>query len=124
MADNTFIVHSDWLEAIDQLPVESQDKIIADLIRYGCRLEQKYTDDPSINSYVNLLKGRIDVSIAKYEEKRNGGKVRLKVTDAEVYKMARNNMSAQEIADYFGVKLNTIQHKKGWVQRKDPNAIF
>ena len=34
MADITFVVHSEWLESIKGLPLEQQDKIIAEIDRY------------------------------------------------------------------------------------------
>ncbi len=123
MADNTFVIHSDWLNAIDQLPLEDQDKIIAEFVRYGCRLEQRYSSDPRINSFTNLLKGRIDFSIKKHEGEVVRGRRKLKADDKSVYEMAREGMSADEIAEYFGVKKNTIQHKEGWKQRNNPNFV-
>ena len=35
MADKTFIIHSDWLQNIAQMPLEQQDKIIAEMARDG-----------------------------------------------------------------------------------------
>ena len=121
MADNTFVVHADWLDAIDKLPLEAQDKIIADCIRYGCRRELQHAEEPDINSFVNLLKGRIDHSIDKWQGKVDQGKSKIKATDQEVYAYARQGFSAQEIADMAGVKKNTIQHKQGWIHRHEDN---
>ena len=41
MAD-TFIVHKEWLDSIMALPIEQQDKIIAEVVRYGTRRELQY----------------------------------------------------------------------------------
>ena len=75
MADITFVVHSEWLESIKGLPLEQQDKIIAEIVRYGANCKLEYEDDAGIASVVNLLKGRIDFSKNKYAQKIEAGKV-------------------------------------------------
>ena len=44
MADNnvTFVVHKDWLDSIKDLPIEQQDKIIAEFVRYGPEMELQH----------------------------------------------------------------------------------
>ena len=69
MEDKTFIVRGEWLDNINTLPMELQDKIIAEVVRYGTRRELQYETDPVVFSMVNMLKGRIDASINAYEEK-------------------------------------------------------
>ena len=34
---DTFVFYGEWLDNIKDLPVEEQDKIIADVVRYGTR---------------------------------------------------------------------------------------
>ena len=52
----TFIVHKEWLDNIAGLPVEMQDKVIADFVRYGCGLNLEHSEDPVTQSMVNMLK--------------------------------------------------------------------
>ena len=54
MADTTFIVHSDWLDSLKELPIEEQDKIIADTIRYGLDREIIHGDDPRVQAFVKM----------------------------------------------------------------------
>lgn len=124
MADETFIVHSEWLDCISQMPIEVQDKIIADFVRYGCRRPQCYMKDEHINTCVNLLKSRIDYSIDKYKGNVKKGEGNKKTNDQMIYDMARQGYNAQEIADYFGVKKNTIQHKSAWLRRGEEGLTF
>ena len=42
MEDKTFIVRGEWLDNINTLPMELQDKIIAEVVRYGTRRELQY----------------------------------------------------------------------------------
>ena len=64
MEDKTFIVRGEWLDNINTLPMDLQDKIIAEVVRYGTRRELQYETDPVVFSMVNMLKGRIDASIS------------------------------------------------------------
>lgn len=66
MGADTFIVHKEWLDNIADLPVEQQDKIIAEFVRYGVELELRHGDDAVVSAFVNMLKGRIDYSKEKY----------------------------------------------------------
>jgi len=98
-----------------------QDEIIADLVRYGCRIPTVYDDIPQISSYVNLLKGRIDFSIDKYNAKvgNSGGK---KESQNElIWRLARTPMTAQKIADELGCSKSKIDHSEGWKQRGNDN---
>lgn len=123
MADVTFVVHKEWLEAIEMLSIEQQDKIIADVIRYGTELPAAHADDPNIISYVNLLRGRIDASKNDYAKKIENGKAngRKKMLDSkEVYRLAQLKMSAKEIAAELGVGVDSIYHDEGWKKRGAP----
>ena len=124
MADNTFVVHSEWLNAISELPRDIQDKIIADFVRYGCRIDTAYDDIPQISSFVKILKGRIDFSIDKYAAKvNNPGPAKSEEAkinrDLLVWEMARRPMTAQEIANQLGCSKSTIDHCLGWKQRNN-----
>ena len=119
---STFIVYKDWLDSILTLPVEQQDKIIGDFVRYGVGNELEHTDDPITTSFVNLLKGRIDYTINEYEKKLKMSKTagrKKKVNDLEVYQIAKDNpdYTSQDIANMLGVSKSSIDHSDGWKNR-------
>lgn len=119
--DVTFIVHREWLDSIKNLPIEQQDKIIAEFVRYGTDLGLKHPDDALTQSFVNILKSRIDFSKNKYEKKVQAGKVsgrKKKVDDDEILRLALGGMKSAEIAEKLGVSKSTIDHSDGWKKRK------
>ena len=91
MAD-TFIMRGEWIKNIETLPLEMQDKVLAEIVRYGTRQQTKYDDDPVIFSIVNGYKGSIDNTINDYEKKiemsKSGGRKK-KLDDKKVYEVAR-----------------------------------
>lgn len=119
--DITFIVHREWLDSIKNLPIEQQDKIIAEFVRYGTDLGLKHPDDALTQSFVNILKSRIDFSKNKYEKKVQAGKSagrKKKVDDDEILRLALEGMKSAEIAEKLGVSKSTIDHSDGWKRRK------
>ena len=121
MADVTFVVHSEWLESIKGLPLEQQDKIIAEIVRYGANCKLEYEDDAGIASVVNLLKGRIDFSKNKYAQKIEAGKVggrKKKVDDDEILRLAREGNTSAQIAEILGISKSAVDHSEGWKKRK------
>lgn len=119
--DITFIVHREWLDSIKNLPIEQQDKIIAEFVRYGTDLGLKHPDDALTQSFVNILKSRIDFSKDKYEKKVQAGKSagrKKKVDDDEILRLALGGMKSAEIAEKLGVSKSTIDHSDGWKKRK------
>lgn len=119
--DVTFIVHREWLDSIKNLPIEQQDKIIAEFVRYGTDLGLKHPDDALTQSFVNILKSRIDFSKNKYEKKVQAGKSagrKKKVDDDEILHLALGGMKSAEIAEKLGVSKSTIDHSDGWKRRK------
>lgn len=119
--DITFIVHREWLDSIKNLPIEQQDKIIAEFVRYGTDLGLKHPDDALTQSFVNILKSRIDFSKNKYEKKVQAGKRagrKKKVDDDEILRLALGGMKSAEIAEKLGVSKSTIDHSDGWKKRK------
>lgn len=119
--DVTFIVHREWLDSIKTLPIEQQDKIIAEFVRYGTDLGLKHPDDALTQSFVNILKSRIDFSKNKYEKKVQAGKSagrKKKVDDDEILRLALGGMKSAEIAEKLGVSKSTIDHSEGWKKRK------
>lgn len=119
--DVTFVMHKEWLDSIAGLPVEQQDKVIAEIVRYGTGCELAYEDDPVIMAFVNLLKSRIDFSKNKYNQKvemsKSAGRKK-KVDDEEILRLAREGKSAQQIADMLGCSKSSIDHSEGWRNRK------
>lgn len=118
--DVTFIVHREWLDSIKNLPIEQQDKIIAEFVRYGTDLGLKHPDDALTQSFVNILKSRIDFSKNKYEKKVQAGKSagrKKKVDDDEILRLALGGMKSAEIAEKLGVSKSTIDHSNGWKKR-------
>lgn len=119
--DITFIVHREWLDSIKNLPIEQQDKIIAEFVRYGTDLGLKHPDDALTQSFVNILKSRIDFSKNKYEKKVQAGKSagrKKKVDNDEILRLALGGMKSAEIAEKLGVSKSTIDHSDGWKKRK------
>lgn len=110
-------MRGEWLENIMTLPEEMQDKIIADIARYGTRQSTKYDDDPIVFSIVNGYKGRIDASIQEYEDKismsKSAGRKK-KLNEQRVYELAKEGRTAQEIANELGFSKSTIDKSKGW----------
>lgn len=119
--DVTFVMHKEWLDSIAGLPVEQQDKVIAEIVRYGTGCELAYEDDPVIMAFVNLLKSRIDFSKNKYNQKiemsKSAGRKK-KVDDEKILRLAREGKSAQQIADMLGCSKSSIDHSEGWRNRK------
>ena len=126
MADTTFIFHADWLDNIQGLPQDLQEKVIAEIVRYGTNRQLLYETDPTVAAFVNFVKKNIDFSKEKYEEKRmNGvtnGRIK-KVNDYEVWQLASKGLTAQKVADELGVSKATVDHCRGWKERKNPNFI-
>ena len=124
MADSnvTFVVHQDWLDSIRELPIEQQDKIIAEFVRYGTEMELQHLDDPIVQAFVNMLKGRIDASKEAYKQKVEMSKVggrKKKTNDTEIYKLAREGYSSAEIAKTLGISKSAVDHSTGWKNRKN-----
>ena len=119
---STFIFYKDWLDSILTLPVEQQDKILGDIVRYGVGNELEHTDDPVAMSFVNLLKGRIDHTINEYEKKLKmsktaGRKKKFSDDDLQQIIMENPNIKAQEAADMLGVSKSSIDHNEIWKAR-------
>lgn len=118
---NTFIMRGEWLQNIAGMPIEMQDKVIAEIVRYGTGQELVYTDDYVISSIVNMVKGSIDFSIDNYEQKvmngQKGGRKK-KIDDDQIYELAKNGMTAQEIANELDISKSSVDKSEGWKRRK------
>lgn len=125
--DNTFIIRGEWLDSISSLPVDMQDKILADIVRFGTRKDMQYENDPVICSMVNLLKGRIDASINAYNEKversQKAGRKK-KYDDSKIYTLAKQGKTAEEIALELGCSKSTVDKSEGWKNRKLEEFVF
>ena len=118
-AINTFIMRGEWLDCINGAPPEIQDKILAEMVRYGTGRELLYS--------VNLVKGRIDASKNDYADKiekgSNGGRKK-GTDDKKIYDLAKNGMTAQQIADQLGCSKSTVDKSSGWKNRKEETFVF
>lgn len=129
MGENvTFIFYGDWLNSIQGLPVDIQDKIIADIVRYGVEEEMQHTDDMTVQMAVNFTKRAIDDSKNKYKEKiemgKVGGKAKRKVDDRAIYDLARQGMKSDEIAKNLNVSKSSVDHSEGWKNRGNEDFVF
>lgn len=124
---DTFIMRGEWVKNIATLPIEVQDKILAEIVRYGTRQPTMYDDDPIIFSIVNGYKSSIDNTINDYEQKLTMSKTagrKKRIDDQKVYELAREGKTAQEIADELGVSKSAIDKNEGWKNRKNNEFVF
>lgn len=122
MADTTFIVHSDWLDSLKELPIEEQDKIIADTIRYGLDREIIHGDDPRVQAFVKMKSKDIDYSKEKYEQKKymaQGAGRRKVIDDKAIWELAQQGNSSAKIAEILGVSKSSVDHSIGWKKRRE-----
>lgn len=122
MADTTFIVHSDWLDSLKELPIEEQDKIIADTIRYGLDREIIHGDDPRVQAFVKMKSKDIDYSKEKYEQKKymaQGAGRRKVIDDKAIWELAQQGNTSAKIAEILGVSKSSVDHSTGWKKRRE-----
>lgn len=104
-----------------------QDKVLAEIVRYGTRKPTRYDDDPVIFSIVNGYKGRIDSTISDYEKKVTMSKTagrKKKIDDKMIYDMAREGKTANEIAEELGISKSSVDKNEGWKNRKNDEFVF
>lgn len=118
----TFIFRKEWIDSICRLDTADQDKIIADLARYGAGLPLEHEDDPIVASFVESQKKRIDGSVAAYAEKvtmsQSGGR-KATVDKSQIYELAYAGMSAKEIAAAIGCSVSTVMHSDEWKRARN-----
>ena len=122
MADTTFIVHSDWLDSLKELPIEEQDKIIADTIRYGLDREIIHGDDPRVQAFVKMKSKDIDYRKEKYEQKKymaQGAGRRKVIDDKAIWELAQQGNTSAKIAEILGVSKSSVDHSIGWKKRRE-----
>lgn len=123
---DNFVFYKDWLEHIQTLPVDTQDQIIAEIVRYGTGFEPAHADDIMVTTMVNFTRGAIDQKKDEYARKVSGGKNsgrKKQLNDEEVYKLARDGKSAAEIANITGMSYSSITKSNGWRERKNDNFL-
>lgn len=121
MASDSFVFKKKWIDKIEALPVEQQNQILAEIVRYGTGAEMKYKEDAYISSLVKMVTDEIDFSKEKYNEKlimsQFAGRKK-KVDDSQVLRLALEGKNSTEIAEILGVSKSSIDHSEGWKQRK------
>ena len=126
MAD-TFIVHKEWLDNIAGLPIEQQDKVIGEFVSYVVGLDSAHNDDAVVQAFVNMLKGRIDYSKEKYQQKVDMSKTagrKKKINDQQIYDLAKSGKTSTEIASMLEVSKSAVDHSEGWKRRKENEFVF
>ncbi len=122
LADTTFIVHSDWLDSLKDLPVEEQDKIIADTVRYGLDRDIIHGNDPRVQAFVKMKSKDIDFSKEKYEQKKymaQGAGRRKMIDDRAIWELAQQGNTSAKIAEILGVSKSSVDHSIGWKKRRE-----
>ena len=69
---DTFIMRGEWIDNISTLPAEIQDKVLADIVRFGTGRPTLYDNDPIVFSLVNGYKGSMVNNTNDYKNE-NGG---------------------------------------------------
>lgn len=124
---DTFIMRGEWLDNIETLPLDMQDKVLAEIVRYGTKKPTKYDDDPIIFSLVNAYKGRIDSTSQDYAKKVEMSKTagrKKKLDENKIWMLAKEGKTAQQVADELGVSKSSIDKSEGWKQRKNEEFVF
>ena len=126
-AIETFVVHKEWLDSIAGLPCDIQDRIIAEFVRYGCGLDPAHPEDAIAQSFVNILKNRIDYSKDQYAKKVAMGKTagaKKKIDDRQIYELAQEGKTATEIATILNISKSSVDHSDGWRKRRENEFVF
>lgn len=110
----TFVFYSDWLDSIKRLPPDTQDKIIGEWARHGCKRPPQHEDDEFVSVLAEQRYGAIDASREKYEQKvaqgKKGGR-KVSYDREKAFEMKKSGRyTNQELADMFGVAKSTIDH--------------
>ena len=114
---DTFIFRREWLDNIKSLPIEQQDKIVAEIVRYGVDLEPQHMDDPVIGAFVNMVKGSIDYSKDKYAAKAQSPGRKKAVNEEAITELVRQGKKSAEIAEILGISKSSVDHSEAWKNR-------
>ena len=124
---DTFVMRGEWIDNIATLPADIQDKVLADIVRFGTGRPTLYDNDPIIFSLVNGYKGSMTNTTNEYLKKIEMSKTagrKKKIDDKKIYALAREGKTAQEVADTLGVSKSTIDKSDGWKNRKNEEFVF
>lgn len=124
---DTFVMRGEWIDNIATLPADIQDKVLADIVRFGTGRPTLYDNDPIIFSLVNGYKGSMTNTTNEYLKKVEMSKTagrKKKIDDKKIYALAREGKTAQEVADTLGVSKSTIDKSDGWKNRKNEEFVF
>ena len=124
---DTFVMRGEWIDNISTLPPNIQDKVLADIVRFGTGRETLYDNDPIVFSLVNGYKGSMTNTTNEYLkrlEMSKGAGRKKKIDDQRVYELAREGKTAQEVADELGVSKSAIDKNEGWKNRKNDEFVF
>lgn len=118
---DSFVFKKKWIEKIAALPMEQQDQILAEIVRYGTGSELKYKDNAVVNSMVKLITDEIDFSKEKYSERLTMSQFagrKKKIDNEQILRLALQGKNSTEIAEILGVSKSSIDHSEGWKRRK------
>ena len=125
--ENRFVFYGEWLDNIADLPVETQDKIIAEIVRYGSNRDFEHSDDMMVAMAVNFTKGAIDNSKNEYLKKIQAGSNygrKKTIDDKAIYELAQAGKRSEEIATTLGISKSSVDHSDGWKKRKEKDFVF
>lgn len=95
---DTFIMRGEWIDNISTLPAEIQDKVLADIVRFGTGRATLYDNDPIVFSLVNGYKGSMmnttNEYLKKIEMSKTAGRKK-KIDENRIYALAREGKTAQ-----------------------------
>ena len=124
---DTFVMREEWIDNISTLPAELQDKVLADIVRFGTGRPTLYDRDPIVFSLVNGYKGSMTNTTNEYLKKLEMSKTagrKKKIDDRKIYELAKEGKTAQEVADALGVSKSAIDKSDGWRNRKNEEFVF
>lgn len=59
--DNSVIFYKEWLDNIEHLPADLQDKMVTEAIIVGLGLPRRYPDNDAVSMYINFLSPHLNV---------------------------------------------------------------
>ena len=124
---DTFIMRGEWIDNISTLPAEIQDKVLADIVRFGTGRPTLYDNDPIVFSLVNGYKGSMMNTTNEYLKKLEMSKTagrKKKIDDKQIYDLAKAGKTAQEVADTLGISKSAVDKSDGWRNRKNEEFVF
>ncbi len=115
MADS-FVFYKNWIADLDRLDVDMQDKVIAELARYGCGMPLAHEDDVIISTLAKQHFGGIDVVKQRYQDKVERSKTGGRPTSIDHKRIrelkSTGQYTAKEIAEMVGCSESTVNREK------------